>query len=72
MIYIGQWYIYCGIFGYSDDNQLLALSLFGLQKMLTICEEFAEEQNLKLSTDENQATCKKKQSVQYFLTEIRK
>ena len=55
--------IYSGIFGYSDDNLLLAPSLFALQKMLTICEEFAEEHNLKFSTDENPSKCKTKCTV---------
>ena len=31
--------------------------------MLTICEQFAEEHNLKFSTDENPAKCKTKCTV---------
>ena len=33
---------YHGIFGYSDDNLLLAPSEYALQKMLKICEKFAK------------------------------
>ena len=32
---------YHGIFGYSDDNMLLAPSEYALQKMLDICQSFA-------------------------------
>ena len=42
---------YHGIFGYSDDNWLLAPSLNALQDMLDICEEYASGHNLKFSTD---------------------
>ena len=51
---------YHGIFGYSDDNLLLSPSLYGLQEMLSICEEFAIEHNLKFSTDSNPSKCKTK------------
>ena len=37
--------------GYSDDNWLLAPSRPALQEMLNTCEEYAEEHNLKFSTD---------------------
>ena len=40
-----------GIFGYSDDNFLLAPSLAALQDMLRTCEEYAQPHNLKFSTD---------------------
>ena len=48
------------IFGYSDDNLLPAPSIFTLQKMLKICENFAEEHGLMFSTDINPAKCKTK------------
>ena len=51
---------YHGIFGYSDDNMLLAPSEYALQKMLKICENFASSHNLKFSTDINPAKCKTK------------
>ena len=51
---------YHGIFGYSDDNMLLAPSEYALQKMLEICENFASSHNLKFSTDVNPAKCKTK------------
>ena len=52
-----------GIFGYSDDNLLLAPSLHALQQMLTICERFAESHNLKFSTDIDPSKCKTKCSA---------
>ena len=51
---------YCGISGYSDDNFLLAPSLHGLQEMLQICEKYANDHNLKFSTDPNPKKCKTK------------
>ena len=51
---------YHGIFGYSDDNLLLAPSEYALQKMLKICEKFANDHNLKFSTDQNPTKCKTK------------
>ena len=51
---------YHGIFGYSDDNLLLAPSEYALQKMLKICEKFANDHNLKFSTDPNPTKCKTK------------
>ena len=51
---------YTGIFGYSDDNWLLAPSLSALQDMLTTCEEFAAKHNLKFSTDPDPRKCKTK------------
>ena len=51
---------YHGIFGYSDDNMLLAPTEYALQKMLKICENFAAKHNLKFSTDVNPVKCKTK------------
>ena len=51
---------YHGIFGYSDDNWLLAPSLAALQDMLHTCEEYAVSHNLKFSTDPNPTKCKTK------------
>ena len=51
---------YCGIFGYSDDNWVIAPSLDSLQKILTTCEEYAASHNLKFSTDQNPIKCKTK------------
>ena len=51
---------YHGIFGYSDDNFLLAPSEFALQKMLEICENFASKHNLKFSTNIDPMKCKTK------------
>ena len=52
--------VYHGIFGYSDDNLLIAPNVYALQKMLDICESFAKEHNLKFSTDANPIKCKTK------------
>ena len=46
-----------GIFGYSDDNWLLAPSLPALQDMLQTCQEYAETHNLKFSTDPDPKKC---------------
>ena len=51
---------YCGIYGYSDDNFLLAPSLHALQCMLDTCEEYAEKHNLRFSTDPDPIKCKTK------------
>ena len=51
---------FCGIFGYSDDNILLAPSISALQEMLKTCESFANEHNLKFSTDPRPTKCKTK------------
>ena len=58
----GCWMInnYHGIFGYSDDNWLLAPSLSALQDMLRTCEEYAASHNLKFSTDPDPVKCKTK------------
>ena len=51
---------YTGIYGYSDDNFLLAPSLYALQKMLEICEDFASSHGLLFSTDADPSKCKTK------------
>ena len=51
---------FMGIFGYSDDNWLLAPSLSALQDMLETCQEYAAAHNLKFSTDPNPKKCKTK------------
>ena len=58
----GCWVLgnYHGIFGYSDDNWLLAPSLSALQDMLNTCAEYAESHNLQFSTDPNPSKCKTK------------
>ena len=52
--------VFMGIFGYSDDNLLVAPSLDSLQEMLRTCEKYAEEHNLKFSTNINPVKCKTK------------
>ena len=51
---------YHGIFGYSDDNMLLAPSQYALQEMLKICEQYASEHNLQFSTNPDPVKCKTK------------
>ena len=51
---------FMGIFGYSDDNLLVAPSLDALQEMLQTCEQYANTHNLKFSTNENPIKCKTK------------
>ena len=47
-----------GIFGYLDDNLLLAPSEYALKKMMKMCEQFANDHNLQFSTDPNPTKCK--------------
>ena len=58
----GCWVLgkYRGIFGYSDDNWLIAPSIPALQDMLDTCQEFAVTHNLKFSTDPEPRKCKTK------------
>ena len=44
---------YHNIFGYSDNNWILAPSLGVLEDMLQTCEKYAATHNLKFSTDPN-------------------
>ena len=52
--------VYMGIFGYSDDNFLVAPSLDSLQEMLETCQNYAMEHGLKFSTNVNPIKCKTK------------
>lgn len=45
--------IYLGIWVYADDIVLLCPSRMGLQSMVTLCEQFANEHSLKFSTNED-------------------
>ena len=51
---------YCGIFGYSDDNWVLAPSLSTLKDILVTLEEHADSHNLKFSTLPNPVQFKTK------------
>ena len=51
---------FCGIFGYSDDNWLMAPSVDALQDMLETCQEYAQIHNLKFSTDKDPKKSKTK------------
>ena len=49
-----------GMFGYSDDNWVLAPSLDSLREMMKIVEEYCNDHNLNFSTDPNPSKCKTK------------
>ena len=49
-----------GMFGYSDDNWVLAPSVSSLREMMKTIEEYCSEHNLKFSTDPNPKKCKTK------------
>ena len=51
---------YAGIFGYSDDDILLAPSISALQGMLNISESYADSHGLKFSTDRDPRKSKTK------------
>ena len=51
---------YLGILGYADDNLLLAPTKEALQKMLDICNKYANDHNLNFSTDANPEKSKTK------------
>ena len=51
---------FMGILGYADDNILLSPNMYGLQRMINICELYAKEPNLTFSTNDNANKCKTK------------
>ena len=42
---------YCGVIGIADDFALVCLTLYGLQQMIALCEEFASKFNLIFSNN---------------------
>ena len=52
--------VFVGIVGYADDLLLLSPTMDGLQEMVTTCEEFANDHNLKFSTHHILKKCKTK------------
>ena len=64
--FIGRNYV--GVLGYADDLYLLSPSIDGLQEMLTVCENYANDHNLKFSTDPNPNKSKTK-CMAYLLKE---
>ena len=66
---------YHGIFGFCDDNLLLAPSTYALQKMVDECDTFAKEHGLKFSTNADPVKCKTRCTAiarrQAMLTDIR-
>ena len=64
---------YVGVLGYADDLYLMSPSVDGLQEMRNVCEKYAQNHNLKFSTDEKPS--KSKTKCMAYLTkqrEIRK
>ena len=51
---------FAGMFGYADDLLLLCPSRDGLQKMLTIAENYANEHKISFSTDKDPIKSKTK------------
>ena len=51
---------YVGALGYADDTLLLSPTRDGLQTMLKICEEYAEQHNLLFNTNEDPRKSKTK------------
>ena len=51
---------FVGIVGYADDLLLLSPTMDGLQEMVSSCEQFANDHNLKFSTHDNLKKCKTK------------
>ena len=51
---------YVGVLGYADDLFLISPTMDGLQDMLTACERYASEHNLRFSTNENPVKSKTK------------
>ena len=39
--------VFAGAFGYADDIELLAPSVFALKKLVHICEEYAKEYDVR-------------------------
>ena len=49
-----------GMFGYSDDNWVIAPSFSALKEMMETIEDYCKGHNLKFSTDPNPSKCKTK------------
>ena len=52
--------VFLGLFGYSDDNLALALSISALSDMIKTIADYALEHNLWFSTDHAPRKCKNK------------
>ena len=48
---------YCGVFGYADDLAIVSPTLFGLRKMIVMCEEYASEMNLLFNQKKSKLLC---------------
>ena len=40
---------YCGVFGYADDLAIVSPAIFGLRKIIEICEDYASEMDLLIN-----------------------
>ena len=52
--------VFCWVTGYADDLLLLAPSRSAMELMLQICEDYATENNLEFSTDQDPVNNKSK------------
>ena len=52
--------VFCGVVGYADDILLLAPSRSAMETMLSICENYAGDNNLEFSTDPDPVKSKSK------------
>ena len=45
---------YMGVFGYADDLSLLCPSFSGMKEMLSICEQYAHDNNIMFNASKSQ------------------
>ena len=53
--YVGN--TYAGAFGYADDIALISPSLYGLKKMIQICESYAIRYHITFNTSKSKLLC---------------
>ena len=48
---------YAGAFGYADDIALLSPSIYGLKKMISICESYAQDYHITFNPAKSKLLC---------------
>ena len=48
---------YAGAFGYADDIALVPHSIYGLKKMISICESYAQDYHITFKTAKSKLLC---------------
>lgn len=48
---------YCGAFGYADDLALVSPTIYGLKKMISICEDYAIDFNILFNPKKSKMLC---------------